>query len=240
MKKFIILLTLIAVVTGLALSGCAGTAPTPAPAPAPAVQVPPEPTGQWPSPNPYWGLGFKPDGTRLHFIYSSPTMHNAWIATAARLLETWSVRSGATINIYNAEFDIPLQMSVIEDSIILGPDALIVWGIDAAVAPSVNKATDAGIPVFNFDNPIPGARTVTYAHHDMYEMSRLAGQFLVDKAEELGTPLKVYELWGFYSMEIAQIRHRGFREAVDGSPWIVEVVESPDCQFGMCCLSLLY
>jgi len=96
------------------------------------------------------------------------------------------------------------------------------------------KYEDAGIPVFNFDLVLPSTKVTCRVSHlfkDPEIGTGLAGKFFVDKAQELGKPLKVFFIWGIRGWQMCQDRFHGFTAITDQHPDLVTVVESADSEW---------
>lgn len=232
MKKFIIPLLTAAVVVSIMLAGCVpGAAPAPAPAPAPpeAPQIPLEPSG-FPQPNPYWGLGFKPDGTPYEFAVMPPDLSVDYWLVCGEVPLGQLRRSGANVSQYNAAWKLETQVSQIDDVVQKGVDGIILMPIDTAgTGPAVDKAGQAGIPVFNIDSPSMSEYMTCLCGYDFWEQGENAAKLLIDIAEQLDKHLYVYEIWCPMAFEACVNRTEGFHSIVDESP-LITVLVGPACE----------
>ncbi len=118
--------------------------------------------------------------------------------------------------------DATKQSNDVEEMIALGVDAILLSPkVADALTPVVNKAFDAGIPVFVLDRDVANDRYAQFIGGDNREIGRAAGRYAV---EHLGGPGNavgnVVEIWGGMASTPAQDRHAGFVEAVSGEPGI--------------------
>ena len=227
---------LLVVAVLLVFTGCAAPAPPTEPAAPPTEPssiIPEEPPGRYAQPNPLWGIGIKPDGTRYEFSHAFYGYMNEWAILSELITESLFSRAAANCTTYNPALNATRQMGIVEDITTLGSDGLLIAPLDSAgVAPAVDKCLAAGIPVFAYDMAIYSETPTTFfVSVDQFEMGRVTGQYLVDWANENGQDLYVYELWGDMAMEGSQRRHDGLRSATDNQPRIKEVIESPDLKW---------
>jgi ribose transport system substrate-binding protein len=113
--------------------------------------------------------------------------------------------------------DATTQSGQIDDMIAKGIDVLIISPFDAkALAPAVQRATKAGIKVIASDRSVD-APVTTYIGADNVDDGRVAGKAVVDL---LGGKGSVVELQGSLGASPTIARHKGFTEAIKGSPGI--------------------
>jgi len=225
MKKFFIPLLTGVIVASVVLAGCA-KAPAPAPAPAPAG-IPAEPAG-FPQPNPYWGLGFKPDGSPYKFVYVSADLAlEVWVIDN-KVCETQLRMAGAEVTSYNPRWNLERQVAIIEDVIQQHPDAIILYAVDTyGIGPVVDKAVQAGIPVFAVDILVDSDYLTMTATYDQYDMGYTVGEYFMDIAKKRDKHLAVLELLCPMSFEICVMRSEGFNDAVKDSPLVSVEIQSP-------------
>jgi ribose transport system substrate-binding protein len=120
--------------------------------------------------------------------------------------------------------DATTQSGQIDDFIAKGIKVLIISPFDAkALAPAVNRATKAGIKVIASDRSVD-APVTTYIGADNVEDGRVAGQHVVALLKGKGN---VVELQGSLGASPTIARHKGFAEAIKGSPGIKVVASEP-------------
>jgi len=185
-----------------------------------------------------WGLplnpfgedfSVKPDGTPYKFAHASIGFVNDWAVCANEIICSLAGRSGAEVIAYDCQVDVELQVDFIDNCIaVTHPEAIIVHAVnEPMLAPSVDKATAAGIPCFAYDFEIPSENVVSFAYHDFDGEfgSNLVGEYFIERAEAENKELIIYEIWGLRSMLSMTDRHEGFHRAVDQCP-LITVVES--------------
>jgi ribose transport system substrate-binding protein len=111
--------------------------------------------------------------------------------------------------------DATTQSGQIDDMIAKGIDVLVISPFDAkALAPAVERATKAGIKVIASDRSVD-APVTTYIGADNVDDGRVAGKAVVDLLKGKGS---VVELQGSLGASPTIARHKGFEEAIKGSP----------------------
>ena len=247
MKKliipFLVLVTLVTVV----FAGCAAPAEAPPTEPEPAEALT---VGDVPELadlvakgaldpnmliNPYAGLSIKPDGTPFHFTHAPMFLGVDFMVNGEGIIESLIRRSGAEYTSKGAEYNPDIQIAFIEDVIAEGKtDAIDIISVDEfMLVPVLEKAMDAGIPVFSWGVEIRSDDAYVancLRREEAPGASDVVGQFYVDYVESTGEELTIYEIWGMRSLELCQFRHEGFHAAVDQSP-LITVIESPDCEW---------
>lgn len=229
MKRFLIPLLTAAVIVSIVLAGCV---PAPAP-PTPAPPAPAPPSALCP-----WGGDFavKPDGTPYFVGFAIVWLGDEWCQSAVGVGTSLLERAGAEVVSFDPNLDEAAQIGFLEDLMALTPpDALILHPVsEAALNPFAEWYEDAGIPVFNFDLILPSEEVTCRVSHKFKDPdigTGLAGGFFVEKAEELGKPLKVYFIWGIRGWEMCQDRFRGFTAITAQHPDLITVVESADSEW---------
>ncbi len=127
----------------------------------------------------------------------------------------------------DAQNDTLRQRSQIEEFVNSGVDCLIVSPKEAApLTPVVANAYDAGIPVIVLDRRVLGDRYTCFIGADNRKIGRAAGEWIVKKLHGKG---KVVELMGLTTSIPGQDRHRGFREAIEGTQ--IDVIFEADMKW---------
>lgn len=217
MKKIVVLLLTIAVISTIIVSGC--TAQPPAS----------EPQAELPGSGPMQGVAVKPDGSPYTFGYAPMHMFSDWMVCSEGLMISLVGRAGGELVSVDCAGDPTTQMQIIESFVAEGKDGIVVHPADSAmVGPVCDDAWAAGVPVFNFDMMIESENIVCAVDSDQVEMGRLCAGWLVEEAERTGKHIYAYELWGTKGMEGSERRSSGFHEVCEESP-LVDVVAGPDC-----------
>jgi ribose transport system substrate-binding protein len=119
------------------------------------------------------------------------------------------------------------QTSQIDDFIARGIDVLIISPFDSkALAPAVKRAEKAGIKVIASDRAVD-APVTTYIGAENVETGLNAGKYVVDLTKGQGS---VIELQGSLGASPTIARHKGFMDALQGSPG-VKVVASQTANY---------
>jgi ABC-type sugar transport system substrate-binding protein len=94
--------------------------------------------------------------------------------------ERWGKQAGVKTSILGpSDWNVPAQISTIEQVIGSRPAGLLINGTDPAIAEVINKAVDAGIPTVVYDSDIPNSKRDAFLGSDWYEIGKLQGQELV-------------------------------------------------------------
>lgn len=89
---------------------------------------------------------------------------------------------GATLTIADANYDSKRQSDQIDAFIQSKPTALFITASDpAAIAPAVQRAIDAGIPVFASDSLIPGVAVTSTALSNNFGMGVYTGEYIAKR-----------------------------------------------------------
>ncbi len=108
-------------------------------------------------------------------------------------------------------------------------NALLVNPTDAdAIVPSIQKANEAGIPVFTIDRGAAGGEIVSHIASDNVAGGRMAGEFL---CQALGESGKVVELEGIAGTSAARDRGQGFNDYMSSECTGVEIVARQTANF---------
>jgi ribose transport system substrate-binding protein len=132
-------------------------------------------------------------------------------------LEDAAAKHGYKLIITTGDFDLAKQQSEIDNFIVQKVDAIIVCPTDTkGIAPAIDKANAANIPVFTADIGAEGGKVVSHVASDNVAGGRLAGEYL---AKTIGGKGDV----GIVSQpELQSVidREAGFREAIAKYPGI--------------------
>ncbi len=198
-------------ILALALGACAGATEEPA---APTQ----EPQPQQPPPDEGLTLGL-----------SLSTLNNPFFVTLKDGAEAAAAAAGVELVVVDAQDDPAREATNIEDLIQQGVDALLVNPTDAdAIVPSIQKANDAGIPVFTIDRGASGGEIVSHIASDNVAGGRLAAEFLCDA---LGGSGMVVELEGIAGTSAARDRGQGFNDYMSADCTGVEIVAKQTANF---------
>ena len=190
MKRLIFLFNLLLVAV-LLLSACAPAAPTSAPETQPPTTAEP-PAG----------------AVTLGLVLS--TLNNPFFVTLRDGAQEAADAAGVQLIVVDAQDDSARMISGIEDLISRQVSALLINPTDSdAVVPAIQKANDAGIPVFTVDRGASGGQVVSHIASDNVAGGRMAAEFL---CEAIGGQGNVVELQGIAGSSAARDRGQGFNE----------------------------
>ena len=126
----------------------------------------------------------------------------------------------------DAQNDSSVQSNQVEDLITQGVDLIIINPVDStAIAPSVEKANEANIPVICVDRGTDSGEIVSFIASNNIEGGKLAGEFILDK---VGENAEVIQLEGIPGASSTRERGEGFKEATDGK---INLVASQTANF---------
>lgn len=148
-------------------------------------------------------------------------------AAVSRSKQTAKGFPNMTLTTGDGRGDATTQSSQIDDMIAKNVDVLIVSPFDAkAIAPAVERAKKAGIKVIASDRSVD-APVDTYIGADNVEDGKVAGEYIVKLLDGKGN---VVELQGSLGASPTIARHKGFAEAIAGSPDI-KVIANPTANY---------
>ncbi len=204
-----LLVTLI-VLSVLAFATQCGTPATPTEAPTEAPTKPPAEEG--------YTIGL-----------SVSTLNNPFFVTLEEGAQEAAEAAGVELIVADAQDDSAREATNIEDLIQQEVDALLVNPTDAdAIVPSIEKANEAGIPVFTIDRGAAGGEIVSHIASDNVAGGRMAGEFL---CEALGGSGSAVELEGIAGTSAARDRGEGFNEYMSEECADVEIVARQTANF---------
>lgn len=107
------------------------------------------------------------------------------------------------------------------DAILISPK------VAEALTPAVNRAFNAGIPVFMLDRDVSSKRYTQFIGGDNREIGRAAGRYAVKLLGGAGQARgQVVEIWGGMASTPAHERHQGFTEIV-GQESGIQILNAP-------------
>jgi ribose transport system substrate-binding protein len=126
--------------------------------------------------------------------------------------------------------DVTKQTADVEEFILRKVDAILISPkVAEPLTPVVNKAFDAGIPIFVLDRDLSNDRYTQFIGSDNLNIGRAAGEYTVKWLGGSGKAKgNVVEIWGGMGSTPARQRHDGFREVIDQEPGIKVVNEPAD------------
>lgn len=182
--------------------------------------------------NPYNGVFKKADGSPLRAIYLCDQTAGTWMVINTAFTKSLIERGGGSLTIFDAKQDGAAEIAAFEDAITAGYDVIILHPVSSfATAPLADKAAALGIDLYTQMIPVYSDSIIHHVSTSQKEMGYQCGKYLVEYFKAKGEPGIVLEVWGGLGMELAEYRHEGFREAIEGSPWIEKIYETPETKW---------
>ena len=159
---------------------------------------------------------------------SVSTLNNPFFVTLRDGAQETADGLGVELVVVDSQDDPAREASNIQDLIQQGVDALLINPTDSdAVVPSVQRANQAGIPVFTVDRGANGGEVVAHIASDNVAGGEMAANFLIDA---IGGSGKVVELQGIPGTSAARDRGEGFNNVVNDASG-VEIVAAQTANF---------
>lgn len=135
--------------------------------------------------------------------------------------EKYAQAAGMEVTTMNAESDVTLQDTQCSTLISQGVNAIVMVPVDSqAISVCVDRAFEAGIPVFGIDRQPFNAKTVMTIGSDNYLAGKQGAQCVVDRlTTKYGEPKgDVIEVTGDLGTNVAQLRGAGFNDEMKKYP----------------------
>lgn len=160
---------------------------------------------------------------------SLSTLNNPFFVILKEGAEAAARSAGVTLIVVDSQDDPATEATNIEDLIQQGVDVILVNPTDAdAIVPSIEKANEAGIPVFTIDRGASGGEIVSHIASDNVAGGQMVGVFLCDA---LGGEGKAVELEGIAGTSAARDRGQGFNDYMSSECPGVEIVARQTANF---------
>lgn len=147
--------------------------------------------------------------------YSALTLTNPFFKVIADTMKAEGAKHGYELIVVSGERDVKKQADQINEFIVKGVDVIVLNPCDSkSIGPAIQKANEAGIPVFTNDLAYDGdaGEVVCHVATDNYQGGKLAGQAMVKLLGESGGKVAILH---FPQAESCQLRVKGFREVLD-------------------------
>ena len=122
-----------------------------------------------------------------------------------------------------AEYDMNAMVAAFDQAIAKKPKGICVFAVESVLTPSINKATEAGIPVVTILGDLPESKRIAFVGSRQYDLGYTGG---IKIAEALGGKGKVAIL-SIPGVQMFDDREAGYRAAFKAYPDI-EVVQVGD------------
>lgn len=174
-----------------------------------------------------WAEGQKDAGEKKMKVgYVFSVMTHEWYQNILQGAEARADELGIDLVTADANMDINKQIGAAENLLAQGVDALIITPVDAkAMAPIVQMARQAGVPVLSESNVIEGAET--FVGISNYESAKSVGKWYADYARSQGISPKAL-IVGFPNYEDCRQRVAGFKDALKESGLDYEIKQEVD------------
>jgi ribose transport system substrate-binding protein len=156
---------------------------------------------------------------------SISTLNNPFFVTLRDGAQEAADEMGVELVVVDSQNDAARESSNIQDLVQRGVDALLVNPTDSdAVVPSVQRANDAGIPVFTIDRGSNGGEVVSHIASDNVAGGEMAAEHLV---ELIGGSGNVVEIQGIPGTSAARDRGQGFNNIINETGGVEIVAAQP-------------
>ena len=115
-----------------------------------------------------------------------------------------------------AEYDLTAMVAAFDQAIAKKPKGIVAFAVEPGLIPSINKATEAGIPVVTILGDLPDSKRLAFVGSHQYTLGFLGGQKLAKALDGKG---KVAVL-SIPSVKMFDDREEGFRAAFKAFPEI--------------------
>ncbi len=152
---------------------------------------------------------------------------SGWMSANMNYVKSLWERAGGKFYSFVSDYDMYKEISMMDDLMQMDPDAILLHPSDSyAIAPAVKKAKAAGYPVFAIDIGVMGEKVNSFVSTDQGDMGYACGKYVLDNSSA-SKPAKILEIAGGLEQVAAQLRQKGFYEAVETSDY-AEVVQTID------------
>jgi ribose transport system substrate-binding protein len=157
---------------------------------------------------------------------SVSTLNNPFFGELERGVVETAEENGSTVQTVDAQDDTATQVNGINDLIQQDVDVLLINPVDSdAIAPAVESANSAGIPVITLDRASSGGNVVTYISSNNVEGGEMAANFII---EEVGEDANVVQIEGVPGASAANERGEGFTNIAEDN---LNVLDSQSANF---------
>jgi ribose transport system substrate-binding protein len=157
----------------------------------------------------------KPGGSKGTVGVSVLTLTNPFFGVIGDNIKAELKKAGYETIVVAGEFDIAAQERQVSDFIAAGHAAIVLCPCDSkAVGAVIQKANQAGVPVFTADIACldPAAKVVSHIATDNYGGGKQAGQAMIEALGEAGGKVVILD---YEAAESCILRVKGFREVID-------------------------
>jgi ABC-type sugar transport system substrate-binding protein len=155
---------------------------------------------------------------KLKIVFSVPGLNFPFFVHMMNIARDKAADLDVELIEQDGKNDSATQSAGIESAIAQGVDGIVISPKDVeALAPAIQAATDAGIPVVTVDRNVTGADTLAHVGADNVRGGEKQGEFLLTLLPDGG---KIIELEGQTGASPAIDRDAGLKQALEGHPEI--------------------
>ena len=165
-----------------------------------------------------------PAATELTIAYiTNGNTNEGWTLINGGAKKAGSVPGVKFIELAAEKGELSKQLAIVEDMITRKVGAIAIAPVDSAgIAPAVNKALAAGIPVIAVDTGITGANITSYVATDNIKAANVQGKWAAEQIKDGDTVIYVT---GDLGQSTGQERKKGFVDALNEGRKNVKIVE---------------
>ena len=153
---------------------------------------------------------------QLQVVFSVPGLNFPFFVHMVNIAEEKAAELDIELIVQDGQDNSATQSAGIETMIAQGVDGIVISPKDVeALAPAIQAAMDAGIPVVTIDRAVTGADTLGHVGADNVRGGEKQGEFLMEILPDGG---KVIELQGSVGASPAIDRSAGFNAAIADHP----------------------
>jgi ribose transport system substrate-binding protein len=157
------------------------------------------------------------------------TFNNPFFVSVKSGAEYEAKKLGYNLVVQNANNDNQTELNLAQTDILKKPAALILDPVDSnAIVSAINKANDAGVPVFAFDRMPAGGKIATFVGYDAINAGKNAADALAKAVNGTG---KVIEIQGIMGTNVAQDRSKGFEDEMAAKYPNIKIVAKQPADF---------
>jgi len=157
---------------------------------------------------------------------SLSTLNNPFFISIREGVDEIAKNESVETIVTDAQNDSSTQSNQVEDLITQGVDLIIVNPVDStAIAPSIQKANEANIPVICVDRGSDEGELLSFIASNNIEGGKMAGEYIL---EQVGENAEVIQLEGIPGASSTRERGQGFEEATSGK---INLVASQTANF---------
>ncbi|WP_027109067.1 D-ribose ABC transporter substrate-binding protein [Lacticigenium naphthae] len=157
---------------------------------------------------------------------SLSTLNNPFFVSLEEGVVNAAEAEGAEVQTVDAQDDTAKQLNDVNDLIQQGVNVLLINPVDsAAIAPAIESANSAGIPVITIDRSTEGGDVITLVASDNVEGGEMAAQYIIDL---VGEGAATVQLEGVPGASATRERGEGFMNVAEEG---LDVVDTQTANF---------